>query len=92
VPLFYFNFRQDGVYSSDEDGCEFANVEDAYLGAFKGAQEIFYELMSTGDDPLACAFEVTDVNGNELFNLPFSQVLSARRVRGSKPPAKKREP
>jgi uncharacterized protein DUF6894 len=81
MPRFHFNFRQDGSYTRDELGCEFETVEDAYLGALKGAQAIFHELLTEGDDPLACAFEVTDAKGNELFNLPFSEVLDAGRKR-----------
>ena len=74
---FYFNFRQGESYSADEEGCKFGTVEEAYLGAVAAAQDIWRELLVQREDPLACAFEVTDDQGNDLFTLPFSEVLDA---------------
>src|SRR5258708_4696380 len=76
---FYFNFRQGDAYSADDEGCKFATVEEAYLGAVVAARDIWRELMVQRENPLACAFEVTDEQGNELFTLPFSEVLDACR-------------
>lgn len=74
---FYFNFRQGESYSSDDEGSSFTTVEEAYLGAMAAAQDIWRELLVQREDPLACAFEVTDDQGNDLFTLPFSEVLDA---------------
>ena len=88
MALCYFNFRQGTVFSVDELGCDFASVEDAYLGAVRAAQEMWSELLQRREDPLLCTFEVTDAKGRELFCLPFSEVLevcSGRRVAPSSP-------
>ncbi len=77
MSLFYFNFRQGASYSLDDVGCEFDSVEEAYLGAVTATQDLWRELMVRREDPLACAFEVVDRDGNELFTLPFSEVLEA---------------
>ena len=82
---FYFNFQQGTSFSIDEEGCEFPNVEDAYLGAVAAARDMWRELLIRREDPLACAFEVTDEKGRELFTLPFSELLDACRDRPAKP-------
>ena len=73
----FFNFRQGAHYSVDELGCEFESVESAYLAAVRAAQDIWREMLIQREDPLLCAFDVTDAAGNDLFYLPFSEVLDA---------------
>ena len=81
MSYFFFNFRQDGSYSVDTDGCEFANVEDAYLACVDSAREIWRECLIRRENPLACSFEVTDKSGHTLFVFAFSEVLDACRGR-----------
>jgi len=73
----YFNFRQGAAYSVDDEGCDFATVEDAYLAAVRAAQDMWRELLIRREDPRECAFEVRDTRGNDLFTLPFIEVLDA---------------
>jgi hypothetical protein len=86
---FFFNFRQGPYAAIDEVGCEFEGVEEAYLGAMNAAREMWSDLLARREDPLLCSFEVLDRRGNELFSLPFSEVLEA--CRGRMPASKKRE-
>jgi len=74
---FYFDFRQGQELAPDTIGGEFADVEKAYLEAFKAAQEMWGELLSRRRDPRRCAFEVHDGNGNNLFVLPFLELLES---------------
>ena len=76
---FYFNFRQGRSFCPDEEGCDFANADEAYLGAFAAAQELWRELLIRREDPRECAFEVTDLRGSALFTLPFCEILEACR-------------
>lgn len=82
---FYFNFRQGNAYTVDLEGTEFASVEEAYLEAFRTAQEMWSELLIERQDPLLCAFEIVDQAGNSLFLLPFGEVLDVCRGRGTRP-------
>jgi hypothetical protein len=82
---FYFNFRQGASYQVDDTGCEFGSVEEAYLGAFASAQDMWRELMIQRQDPTLCAFEVMDEQGRDLFVLPFSEVLDVCRGRTPRP-------
>ena len=75
MPLFYFNFQQHNHYCADEDGCVFANTEEAFLGAVDAARELWSELLVRREDPRACAFHVTDADGAELFTLPLLELL-----------------
>ena len=76
---FYFNFRQGQSFCLDEEGCDFASTDEAYLGAFAAAQELWRELLIRREDPRECAFEVTDLRGTALFTLPFSEILDVCR-------------
>jgi hypothetical protein len=74
---YFFNFRQGTTRTADDLGSDFETVEDAYLGAVRAAQDMWRELLIRREDPLECAFEVIDRDGNEVFVLPFSEVLEA---------------
>ena len=74
---FFFNFRQGPDYTVDEVGCNFPSAEEAYLGAVAASQDMWRELLIRREDPLECAFDVTDQAGNDLFTLTFSEVLEA---------------
>lgn len=74
---YFFNFRQGDSLSVDDEGSEFASIEDAFLSAVQAAQDMWRELLIRREDPLECSFEVIDAHGNEVFALPFSEVLDA---------------
>jgi len=72
---FFFDFRQAGKYTRDLEGIEFAGVEQAYLEAFKAAQDMWSELLKQRRDPRRCVFEVRGGSGEILFVLPFQEVV-----------------
>jgi hypothetical protein len=74
---YFFHFRQGTSVSADDVGSDFPTVEDAYLSAVQAAQDMWRELLMKREDPLECSFEVVDQRGNEVFTLPFSEVLDA---------------
>jgi hypothetical protein len=76
---FYFDFRQGSEVVPDEEGCELASAEDAYLEAFKAAQEMWGALLAERSDPRRCAFDVRDAYGHLLFVLPFQELLDSCR-------------
>ena len=81
MPRFFFDFRQHRALSPDNVGNEFATTEQAYLEAFKAAQEMWSDLLAGRRDPRRCAFEVHDGEGHLLFVLPFEEVLESCRDR-----------
>jgi len=82
MPRFFFDFRQAGDCIPDPEGMELAHVEEAYLEAFEGAQEMWAALLKQRRDPRRCRFEVRDDNSNLLFVFPFQEVLDCCREEG----------
>jgi hypothetical protein len=76
---YFFNFRQGDAYSADDVGIAYDSAEQAYLAAFQGAQDMWRELLIAREDPLLCAFEITDAAGQVLFSVSFGEVLEACR-------------
>jgi hypothetical protein len=74
---FFFDFREDSDCCKDAEGTEFVDVEQAYLEAFKGAQDMWGELLRQRRDPRRCAFEVRNEQRDLLFVLPFTEVIES---------------
>ena len=79
MPRFFFDFREGNSLSPDDQGIEFASLEEAYLEAFRAAQEIAAERLLERRDPFDCAFTITDAAGQELIVLPFKEILDCPR-------------
>lgn len=75
MPRYFFDFRQAGHLALDSEGLEFANVEQAYLEAFRTAQDMWSELLKQRRDPRHCFFEVRNTSDDILFTLPFQEVV-----------------
>jgi len=75
MPRFFFDFRQGADRCADSEGTEFPNVEQAYLEAVKGAQDMWSELLRQRQDPRHCVFEVRNQSRELLFTLPFQEVM-----------------
>jgi hypothetical protein len=77
MPRFFFDFRQGQDHCADEQGTEFTSAEQAYLEAFKAAQDMWSELLRQRRDPTQCVFEVRDERRELLFVLPFQEVIES---------------
>jgi hypothetical protein len=82
VQRFYLNLRRgETSVAPDDEGADFASIEEAYLESFKGAQELWPELLRHRQDPRQYAFEITDRDGAVVMELPFAEIVdSCRRV------------
>ena len=80
MPTCYFHFRNRSVVEEDDIGVEFQSLEEAYLGAFDTAQEMWTELLRQRTDPLGCSFEIAGHTGRLLLTEPFDQVLRTAQV------------
>ena len=72
---FFFDFRQADDHFDDRQGVELPDVEQAYLEAFKGAQDMWSELLRQRRDPRRCLFVVRSEGDDVLFVLPFQEVM-----------------
>jgi hypothetical protein len=58
---------------------EFASLESAYLGLCKSVLEISFDMLNERRDPSHFSYEVRDVSGRLVLDLPFSEVLRPKR-------------
>jgi hypothetical protein len=72
---YFFDFRQADDHLDDSQGIELRDVEQAYLEAFKGAQDMWSELLRQRRDPRRCLFVVRSEGNEILFVLPFQEVI-----------------
>jgi len=71
MALFFFNFVSPEGYEVDEIGCEFPDVERAYLEAHEAAVEMIAAMMRDHREPTRYQFEIVDDQRRFLMDLPF---------------------
>ncbi len=87
MPLFRFHLHALSGIEFDDTGLEFPNLETAYLEAYRSIPGMAADLMRSGVNPLAYAFEITDAAGRMLIEVPFSEALrDGRRPQRPKRP------
>src|SRR5438067_7763683 len=77
---FFFHVVRPDAYEHDPEGSEFETSEAAYLAACQGVLEIGLEALRTGRDARGWRYEVCDARGRLVFDLPFEDVLRARKA------------
>ena len=85
MPRFFFHFHDGTSQTLDDTGVEFGSAEEAYLGAFGAARDMWPELIDARQDPMGCAFEIADAQGAALFQLPFAETLESCQISPKKP-------
>ena len=71
---YFFHLVSPNETSKDDIGTELPNAEAAYLQACDAALEISFEMLRERRDPSRYAFEVADVEGRVVFEIPFAEV------------------
>ncbi|WP_123834105.1 DUF6894 family protein [Methylobacterium currus] len=79
MPRFYFHLWTPIGVNKDHVGCEFASMEVAYLDAFDAIGTMTVDLMRQKANPRQYGFEITDITGKTLFDLPFAEYLDQGR-------------
>ncbi|MBB6219530.1 DUF6894 family protein [Rhizobium leguminosarum] len=75
MPKFYFNIRRGERLELDEEGTEFASLEEACAGALEAAREILAEAILTRQSVDGDSFEIASEDGTLLAMIPFSSVI-----------------
>lgn len=81
MSLYYFHLWDGDACERDEVGLECRDAEEAFMQAFRAAQDGWIDQILARTDPRALRFEVTDVGGNTLFELPFMEVVARLKKR-----------
>lgn len=87
MPQFYFHLASPDGVSPDEVGSSFPDIEAAYLGACEAALEMSVDMLRRRHDPSRHRFEITNGDGEALFDIPFAEVLRPAARPG--PPTKR---
>jgi hypothetical protein len=79
MPRFFFDLRdKDGALEQDEVGIDLPDFETAYLEAHRTAIDMWAEACRDGCNPGHARFEVRDVLGRLVLDLPFTEALNVR--------------
>jgi hypothetical protein len=73
MPRFYFNVRSPSGLETDNQGVEFANIDDAIVDARKAAAEMLLDqvMEETRGRHSDTAFEIVDASGQVVARVPF---------------------
>jgi hypothetical protein len=69
MPKYFFHIRSCDIFSPDDRGVDFPDVEAAKRGAIAAAREM--DMVLDGDPIDEMRFEVTHDSGNIVLTLPF---------------------
>lgn len=75
MPWFHINLRRRAGLTLDEEGGNYAGIEEALLAAYRSAQELCSHFLLSREDVLDCSFEITDGTGAVVDVLPFGEVI-----------------
>lgn len=75
MPRFFFDLCSPGRREKDEIGVDFADLDLAYLDAWRAALAISFERLQDRVDPSQYRFEIYDPRGGLVMELPFVEVL-----------------
>jgi Domain of unknown function (DUF6894) len=88
MPQFFFDYRDErGNIQHDTDGLDLPDADAAYLEAYRAAIDIWAEARHVGRDPGRGMFEIRNLSGCVVVELPFTEALGfvtmaePRRVR-----------
>lgn len=81
MPRYFFNFLGGSDSAADEIGCDFKDLDLAYLDAYRSMVRIGAELLLEQKDPSQQRIEITDDVGTVLMTLPFDDVFRRRSAR-----------
>jgi hypothetical protein len=81
MPRFFFHLISADIREVDEVGSEFSTAYDAEIEAWHAAAEMTLDSIRSNRRPTATSFEVSNMAGELVFSLEFSELLGVRNVR-----------
>jgi hypothetical protein len=76
MPRFFFNILNNGRLQVDQEGVDFATIDEAVEEARIAAREILSEKVLSGDEIDGQRFEITTEDGTIVEVVPFRSVLN----------------
>ena len=72
---FFIHLETDGTLTRDEIGLLYETPELAYLQACRAIPELAAAMLRARQDPMRCRFLIENDKGEEMFEVPFSEVI-----------------
>lgn len=72
---FFIHLEIDGTLQRDDIGIACEAPELAYLHACRAIPELAAAMLRARQDPMACRFHIENELGEEMFDVPFSEVV-----------------
>lgn len=72
---FFIHLDVDSTLQRDEIGLLYEAPELAYLHACRAIPELAATMLRTRQDPMRCRFLIQNDQGEEMFDVPFSEVV-----------------
>jgi len=84
---FFFHLHDCGVFTPDEEGRDYPDLDAAIEGAKHEARELLAAEVSEGKLCLGCRIEVVEEATGRAMIVPFSSTVQIESVVAEKPPA-----
>src|SRR5262249_20456074 len=75
IPRFFFDHWDESKLVRDDDGLDLADLDPAYLDAFKAATDMWLEALRDRYNPSKQRIEIRDASDRILLVLPLSEVI-----------------
>jgi hypothetical protein len=72
---FFIHLDMDGTMQRDDIGIACEGPELAYLHACRAIPELAAAMLRARQDPMRCCFHIENDKGEEMFEVPFSEVV-----------------
>jgi hypothetical protein len=78
MPRYFFHLHCQGKSVPDPTGADLRNPDLAWEAARATARDLMESQSDADVNWLTCYFQVTDVGGEVVFELPFSEVVEVK--------------
>ena len=72
---FYFHLKTPGGLQPAEMRVSCEGPEAAFMEACRLIPDVAGEMLREGYDPMACQFIIRNARGEEMFTVPFSELI-----------------
>ena len=76
---FFIHLEVDGVMRRDAVGIRCEGPELAYLQACRAIPDLAAQMLRHRRDPMACRFLIENEKGEEMFDVPFDEVVKTHK-------------
>jgi len=75
MALYYFHLHECGSVWQDDEGREFAGIDEAIAAATAGARDVMSHEIRAGKLCLSCYVEIAGLGGTEIARVPFRDAI-----------------